>query len=57
MKGVIFNVVEEVVTDVYGGDTWDDLLDAAASDGAAKRSPGYPAIAATTPAYLGSQRD
>lgn len=34
MKGVIFNVVEEVVTDVYGSDTWDDLLDAAAADGA-----------------------
>ena len=34
MKGVIFNVVEEVVTDVYGSDTWDDLLDAASSDGA-----------------------
>ncbi len=34
MKGVVFNVVEEVVSDVYGIDTWDDLLDAAGADGA-----------------------
>ena len=34
MKGVLFNVVEEVVTDLYGPDTWDDLLDAAQADGA-----------------------
>lgn len=34
MKGVVFNVVEEVVTDLYGRDTWDDLLDAADADGA-----------------------
>lgn len=34
MKGVIFNVVEEVVTDLYDRDTWDDLLDAAEADGA-----------------------
>lgn len=26
MKGVIFNVVEEVVTAAYGADTWDALL-------------------------------
>lgn len=34
MKGVIFNVVEEVVTEAYGPDTWDALLDAAGVDGA-----------------------
>jgi len=34
MKGVIFNVVQEVVEDLYDTDTWDDLLDAAAVDGA-----------------------
>lgn len=34
MKGVIFNVVEEVVTEAYGADTWDALLDAAGVDGA-----------------------
>ena len=34
MKGVIFNVVEEVVEDLFDTDTWDDLLDAAEVDGA-----------------------
>lgn len=34
MKGVIFNVVEEVVTEAYGPNTWDVLLDAAGLDGA-----------------------
>ena len=34
MKGVIFNVVQEVVEDLFDTDTWDDLLDAAAVDGA-----------------------
>ncbi len=33
MKGVIFNLLEEVVVDSYGDQTWDDLLDAAHSDG------------------------
>lgn len=34
MKGVIFNVVEEVVTERFGAETWDVLLDRAAVDGA-----------------------
>lgn len=34
MKGVVFNVVEAVVTELYGADTWDDLLDAAGVEGA-----------------------
>jgi hypothetical protein len=34
MKGVIFNVVEEVVTEQLGADVWDALLDAAGVDGA-----------------------
>lgn len=34
MKGIVFNVVEEVVTELYGSDTWDDLLHAAGVDGA-----------------------
>ncbi len=34
MKGVVFNVVEAVVTELYDADTWDDLLDAAGVDGA-----------------------
>ena len=27
MKGVIFNLLERVVTDEYGVDVWDDLID------------------------------
>ncbi|WP_328359513.1 heme NO-binding domain-containing protein [Mycobacterium sp. NBC_00419] len=33
MKGVIFNLLEEVVADTYGDKTWDDLLEAAEVDG------------------------
>ena len=33
MKGVIFNAVEEAVTDLYSADTWDDLLDLAGLTG------------------------
>ncbi|MEM7285994.1 MAG: heme NO-binding domain-containing protein [Actinomycetota bacterium] len=33
MKGVIFNVVEEVVVSLWDDDTWDDLLDDAGLDG------------------------
>ena len=29
MKGIIFNIVEEIVTELYDADTWDDLLAAA----------------------------
>ena len=34
MKGIIFNLLEEVVTRIYGEDTWDQLLTATALDGA-----------------------
>jgi hypothetical protein len=34
VKGVVFNVVEEVVTELYDAATWDDLLAAAEVDGA-----------------------
>ena len=34
MKGVVFNLLEEVVSREYGEDTWDDLLDASGVDGA-----------------------
>ena len=34
MKGVIFNVIEEVVGDLFGDETWDDLLETAEVDGA-----------------------
>lgn len=33
MKGIIFNAVEEAVTNLYSADAWDDLLDAAGVDG------------------------
>jgi hypothetical protein len=29
MKGVIFNLLEEIVEDEFGADTWDALLEAA----------------------------
>lgn len=33
MKGIIFNVVEEVVTELFSADTWDALLESAAVEG------------------------
>ena len=34
MKGIVFNLFEEVVRQHYGEDTWDDLLESAGVDGA-----------------------
>lgn len=34
MKGIIFNLMEEVVTNSHGPDAWDSLLDTAKLDGA-----------------------
>ena len=34
MKGVVFNLLEQLVSRDYGEDTWDDLLDEAGLDGA-----------------------
>lgn len=34
MKGIVFNILEEVVTKAYGDAAWDQLLDAAGLDGA-----------------------
>lgn len=42
MKGIIFNLVEEVVTAEHGADTWDDLLDGAGLDGAYTSLGSYP---------------
>lgn len=42
MKGVIFNLAEQVVTDAYGADTWDTLLDDAELDGAFTTLGNYP---------------
>ena len=42
MKGIIFNLVEEVVVGAYGEDAWDDILDAAGLDGAYTSLGSYP---------------
>jgi len=42
VKGIIFNLVEEVVGDRYGEDVWDELLDAAGLDGAYTSLGSYP---------------
>jgi hypothetical protein len=34
MKGIVFNLLEQCVTDAHGADTWDDLLESAGVDGA-----------------------
>ena len=33
MKGIIFNLLEDVVVDAYGDRMWDDLLDTTGLDG------------------------
>ena len=42
MKGIIFNVVEEVVHDRYGPDAWDAMLAATGLDGAYTSLGSYP---------------
>jgi hypothetical protein len=42
MKGIIFNLLEEVVVSNYGEDTWDQLLTATALDGAYTSLGSYP---------------
>lgn len=42
MKGIIFNLVEEVVSDRYGEDVWDELLAAAGLDGVYTSLGSYP---------------
>lgn len=42
MKGLIFNVLEEVVTDVHGLGAWDDVLDELRLDGAYTAVGSYP---------------
>ena len=42
MKGVVFNLLEEIVSRDYGEDVWDDLLDAAGLEGAYTSLGGYP---------------
>lgn len=33
MKGIVFNLLEQIVTRDYGEDTWDEVLDSAGLDG------------------------
>lgn len=42
MKGIIFNLLEDVVTQEYGEAAWDGLLDAAGVDGAYTAVGSYP---------------
>jgi hypothetical protein len=42
MKGVIFNLAEEVIVASYGEDTWDTVLDAAGLDGSYTSLGNYP---------------
>lgn len=42
MKGIVFNLLEEVVTQQYGDDIWDSLLDAAGLDGTYTSLGTYP---------------
>lgn len=42
MKGIVFNVLQEVVVANYGEDVWDDLLDAAGSNGVYTSLGSYP---------------
>ena len=42
MKGVLFNVVEDVVTEVFSADVWDDVVDRAGVGGAYTSLGTYP---------------
>lgn len=42
MKGIIFNLLEEVVTQKFGADTWDVLLEKSGVDGAFTTLGSYP---------------
>ena len=42
MKGIIFNLAQEVITDSYGEDTWDDLLERAGLEGSYTSLGNYP---------------
>jgi hypothetical protein len=47
LKGIVFNLLEQVVTDEYGASAWDSMLDAAQLDG------GYTAVGSYDDAELG----
>jgi hypothetical protein len=42
VKGIVFNILERVVSDAHGTETWDDMLDQAGLDGAYTAVGTYP---------------
>jgi hypothetical protein len=42
LKGIVFNLAQEVITESYGEDTWDALLDDAGLDGSYTSLGNYP---------------
>ena len=42
MKGVLFNVVEDVVTEALSAEAWDDVVDDSGVDGAYTSLGTYP---------------
>jgi hypothetical protein len=42
MKGIVFNLLEQVVTDEHGEDAWDQILEAAGQEGAYTAVGSYP---------------
>lgn len=42
MKGIVFNLLEQVVSDAYGEDVWDSLLEGAGLEGAYTAVGTYP---------------
>jgi hypothetical protein len=42
MKGIVFNLLEQVVTEEFGENAWDDVLDGAGSQGAYTAVGSYP---------------
>ena len=62
MKGIVFNLLEQTVTEKYGADTWESLLDGAKVDGAYTAVGSYPdeeliALVETACAALGVEAD
>lgn len=42
IKGIVFNLLEEIVSEQHGPDTWDALLDATEVDGSYTSLGNYP---------------
>jgi hypothetical protein len=62
VKGIIFNLVEEVIADELGDDAWDSLLEAAGLDGVYTSLGSYPdeelfALVAAASSALGQTPD